>query len=854
MPTASGGVDDHAVWRHTGVLPPAHALSGYTVSSGVALEVADPAGSRARTIISGGTETVSSGGTDDGAKISGGTQLDYGLASGATIVTGSQVVEAGGTASGTIISGGTEIVSAGGTDDGAKISGGTQLDYGLASGATIVTGSQVVEAGGIASGTIISGGTETVSSGGTDDGAKISGGTQLDYGLASGATIVTGSQVVEAGGVASATIISGGTEIVSAGGTDDGAKISGGTQLDYGLASGATIFTGSQVVEAGGIASGTIISGGTEIVSSGGTDDGAKISGGTQLDYGLASGATIVTGSQVVEAGGTASGTTVSSGGTLDVLSGGLADPTTILSGGTEIVSAGGSDDGAKISGGTQLDYGLASGATIVTGSQVVEAGGTASGTIISGGTQLVDAGGSAAATTISGGTFEIASGGSAVGAISFAGTGGSLKIDGTVPSTVISGFAYGDVIDLAAVTFVSSGKVQLMSGNVLEVVEGGSSYNLQLNPSTSFAGEIFKLSADGAAGTDVTVGPPPPVETRIKSDRIDDCRRGPERVEPVQRRQRSQRRNDHWILGDRRQSERRPMGSERRNTGERSCHTGTASELTFDALTPGSENIYLQATDNGGATWSAWQGNGVAVTVAQSPPVVETPIRIRRVDDGRRGPERVEPVQLRQRSQRRNDHWILGDRRKSERRPMGSERKTGERSCHTGTAFGTDIPRAHSRQRKHLSTGHRQRRRDLVRLAGQWRRCYGRAVAACGGDTDQSDRVDDCRRGPERVEPVQLRQRSQRRNDHWILGDRRKSERRPMGSERTNTGERSCHTGTAFGTDIRRAHSRQRKHLSTGHRQRRRDLVRLAGQWRRCYGRAVAASGGDTGPSRPCR
>ena len=51
-------------------------------------------------------------------------------------------------------------------------------------------------------------------------------------------------------------------------------------------------------------------------------------------------------------------------------------------------------------------------------------------------------------------------------------------------------------------------------------------------------------------------------------------------------------------------------------------------SELTFDALTPGSETIYLQATDNGGATWSAWQGNGVAVTVAQSPPVVETPIQ----------------------------------------------------------------------------------------------------------------------------------------------------------------------------------------------------------------------------------
>ena len=51
--------------------------------------------------------------------------------------------------------------------------------------------------------------------------------------------------------------------------------ISGGTQLDYSLASGATIFTGSQDVESGGTASGTTISGGTEYVLAGGTALGA---------------------------------------------------------------------------------------------------------------------------------------------------------------------------------------------------------------------------------------------------------------------------------------------------------------------------------------------------------------------------------------------------------------------------------------------------------------------------------------------------------------------------------------------------------------------------------------------------
>jgi autotransporter passenger strand-loop-strand repeat protein len=113
---------------------------------------------------------------------------------------------------------------------------------------------------------------------------------------------------------------------------------------------------------------------------------------------------------------GTASGTVVSRGGTLAVLSGGLADPATIYSGGTEIVSASGTDLGAQISGGEQDLFGYASGASVFTGSQVVESGGTASGTIVgSGGTEFVYSGGSAAGTTVdSGGSQTIYSGGSA--------------------------------------------------------------------------------------------------------------------------------------------------------------------------------------------------------------------------------------------------------------------------------------------------------------------------------------------------------------------------------------------------------------------------------------------------------
>src|SRR5262249_19683734 len=127
---------------------------------------------------SGGTELVSLGtptaGTDFGAIIAGGTQLDFSYASGVTILAGSQVVESGGSASATVVSGGTEIVSSGGTDIGATLSGGTQLVFGTALGVHFTGGEQQVKSGGFASGTVgINGGTMSVSSGGLASGATL---------------------------------------------------------------------------------------------------------------------------------------------------------------------------------------------------------------------------------------------------------------------------------------------------------------------------------------------------------------------------------------------------------------------------------------------------------------------------------------------------------------------------------------------------------------------------------------------------------------------------------------------------------------------------------------------------------
>jgi autotransporter passenger strand-loop-strand repeat protein len=160
---------------------------------------------------------------------------------------------------------------------------------------------------------------------------------------------------------------------------------------------------------------------------------------------------------------------------------------------------------------------GIARGTAIRGGTEFVLLGGTASGTTISsGGLEDVLSGGITSNATISGGKLELANGASAgSGAITFAGSGGVLKIDGTtMPTNVISGFAPGDTIDLAAVTFSSGGGVVVTSGNVLKVKEGGVTYNLQLNPSQNFSEDAFALSSDGTGGTDVTVSVPSGAET----------------------------------------------------------------------------------------------------------------------------------------------------------------------------------------------------------------------------------------------------------------------------------------------------------------------------------------------------
>jgi autotransporter passenger strand-loop-strand repeat protein len=119
--------------------------------------------------------------------------------------------------------------------------------------------------------------------------------------------------------------------------------------------------------------------------------------------------------------------------------------------------------------------------------------------TVNSGGEQIVDEGGTASGTTIdSGGLVVLEAGAVVSGGIAFAGSGTLEIVGSAMPSAAISGFAIGDIIDLASVATGSGGSAVLASGNVLDVVEGGSTYVLNLDPTQNFSGTQFVLFSDG--------------------------------------------------------------------------------------------------------------------------------------------------------------------------------------------------------------------------------------------------------------------------------------------------------------------------------------------------------------------
>ena len=292
---------------------------------------------------------------------------------------------------------------------------------------------------------------------------------------------------VGSGQVLSGTTIYSDTLIVSSGGTAISITLSGyytaGTEILFGVDSGAIIVAGgSQTISSGGIASNVVVSGGSQTLFSGG----------------VASNTRVIAGTETISAGGLAFNTNIGGGARANVQAGGVASGLTIASAGYAYVS------GQVL--GTVLDNGT----LYYLAGSLLPATLSGSGTIVAGsGTLLLQSTNtfSGAYLVSSGGALELASGVSLGNATLSMGSGATVRFDGApLTSTIISGFAVTDRIDLASVVFSSGATARTIGGGLVAISEGGTVYDVQLNPLQNFSGAIVRVSPDIGGGTLVSL------------------------------------------------------------------------------------------------------------------------------------------------------------------------------------------------------------------------------------------------------------------------------------------------------------------------------------------------------------
>ena len=318
--------------------------TGTLVDSGAKFKIYG-GGVAENTIISGGTMEVSGSGTSLSSQMISGIQRVYGLASGSSI------------------SGGTQTVYSGGKAENTKISGdGIQnVSYsGLAVSTNLYGGTQNINNGATAQNTVLSGGEMNVLSGGTATGTELNTGTEIVSGTDSGSIINGGLQQIASGGKAVSTTINGGTQEIQEGGSSEGTVINtNGLQqvASGGVSVNTTISGGEMNVLSGGTATGTELNSGTEIVS--GTDSGSIINGGLQqiASGGKAVSTTINGGTQSIYGGGISENPNVR-GGNLRIYQGGTSINTTITQGSAELYTGGSLSGQTQISQGTLNIYG----------------------------------------------------------------------------------------------------------------------------------------------------------------------------------------------------------------------------------------------------------------------------------------------------------------------------------------------------------------------------------------------------------------------------------------------------------------------------------------------------------------
>ncbi len=399
--------------------------TGTLVDSGAKFKIYG-SGVAENTIISGGTMEVSGSGTSLSSQMISGIQRVYGLASGSSI------------------SGGTQTVYSGGKAENTKISGdGIQnVSYsGLAVSTNLYGGTQNINNGATAQNTVLSGGEMNVLSGGTAMGTELNTGTEIVSGTDSGSIINGGLQQIASGGKAVSTTINGGTQEIQEGGSSEGTVINtNGLQqvASGGVSVNTTISGGEMNVLSGGTATGTELNSGTEIVS--GTDSGSTINGGLQqiADGGKAVSTTINGGTQEIQEGGSSEGTVINTNGLQQVASGGVSDNTTI-NGGEMNVLSGGTATGTELNSGTEIVSGTDSGSTINGGTQSIYGGGISENPNVKGGNLRIYQGGTSINTTVTQGSAELYTGGTLSGQTQI--SQGTLNIygDNTIPTLILN-------------------------------------------------------------------------------------------------------------------------------------------------------------------------------------------------------------------------------------------------------------------------------------------------------------------------------------------------------------------------------------------------------------------------------
>jgi autotransporter passenger strand-loop-strand repeat protein len=323
--------------------------------------------------------------------------------------------------------------------------------------------------------------------------------------------VLHGAVLTLSGGTARGTEVgAGGKMVVSSGGTARGTEVGSGGEMIVSAGGTAlhTVLSGEEIVSSGGTARHTIIGRGQLVVSSGGDAFGNTLSGFgfVRVEGGLVRG-TAVTGGEVNVDSGLADATVIGSRGFL-LVDGGVARGLVVASRGDAVVFGGGHISEAVISGGRLFDNGgSVAEAVIDSGGEVlVRFGGRIAAPVIgSGGEVFVLHSSTVTAPVLSGGSLELLRGSRLGGSIDFAGSGGSLvvarnRLPG--PANLISGFAPGDTIDLAAASFVSAGSATLAKGNELQISEGGKTYTLFFDPKQDFSGFVFTWASDGHGGT----------------------------------------------------------------------------------------------------------------------------------------------------------------------------------------------------------------------------------------------------------------------------------------------------------------------------------------------------------------